>query len=128
MRTGEFTVSIATARCMTQVDYMGLVSGSDVPDKLERAGLHTTRSEFVDAPLIDELPMALECRMLSWDQETHLLLAQVMNICAEEEILDQDGNIDLRKLDPIVYDSIKRDYYVLGEKVGDAYGSGNILR
>jgi len=128
VKRGEFTVSVATADRVAQVDYLGLVSGHEVPDKVERAGFRAVRSEFVDAPLFEQLPFALECRMLSWDQESHLLLAQVVNICAEERVLDEEGRVDMALLQPIVYDSAKRDYFILGDKVGDAYGEGNKLR
>ena len=128
MRNGHFTLSVATADRVAQVDYLGLVSGHEAGGKLEQVGFHTTKSEFVDAPLIDELPFALECEMISWDHDSHLLLARVVNICAEERVLDEEGRVDMRKLNPIVYDSIKRDYFVLGDKVGDAYGEGNRLR
>ena len=88
---------------------------------LARAGFHTTRSEFVDAPLIDELPMALECRLISFDADSELLLGRIVNASADESILDGAGQIDPDKLRPITYDSIHRTYRVLGEVVGQAY-------
>ena len=107
---------------------MGLVSGKNVPDKVARAGFHTTRSEFVDAPLIDELPMALECRLISFDEDSELLLGRIVNASADESILNGAGQIDPDKLRPITYDSIHRTYRVLGEVVGQAYSDGKKLQ
>lgn len=101
---------------------------TQVPDKLARAGLHTTRSQFVDAPLIDELPMALECQFLSFDEETELLLGEIINVSAEEYILGEDGKIDPAKLRPISFDPVNHDYLALGEKVGRAFQDGKRLK
>ena len=112
----------------TGENYVGIVSANQVPDKLARAGLHTTRSQFVDAPLIDELPMALECRFLSFDEETELLLGEIINVSAEEYILGEDGKIDPAKLRPISFDPVNHDYLALGEKVGRAFQDGKRLK
>ncbi len=71
-----FTVSVADEAHLVEADYVGLVSGNDVPDKLERSGFHVTRSEFVDAPVIDELPLVLECRLLSYAPNTHIMVGR----------------------------------------------------
>ena len=113
---------------VVECDYVGIVSANQVPDKLARAGLHTTRSQFVDAPLIDELPMALECRFLSFDEETELLLGEIINVSAEEYILGEDGKIDPAKLRPISFDPVHNAYRVLGERVGSAFRDGNALK
>jgi len=123
-----FTVSMADAAHMVEADYVGIVSGNKVPDKVARAGLHTTKSEYVDAPLIDELPMALECRFVSFDKESELLIGEIVNVCAEERILNENGKIDPTKLNPISYDPVNRHYYVLGEKVGNAFKDGAKLK
>lgn len=118
-----FTVSMATADQVAACDYVGLVSGSDVPDKLERAGLHAEKSEFVDAPLIRELPMAVECRLTSYDPDTCRLVGEVVNVCADESVLT-DGLIDPARLRPITFDGMNNAYLVLGEKVGSAFSDG----
>ena len=123
-----FTVSMADAAHMVEADYVGIVSGNKVPDKVARAGLHTTKSEFVDAPLIDELPMALECRFVSYDKESELLIGEIVNVCAEERILGETGKIDPDKFNPISYDPVNRHYRVLGEKVGNAFKDGAKLK
>lgn len=125
---GAFTVSMATANTVVPCDYVGIVSGNDVPDKLVRAGFHTTRAEFVDAPLIDELPMALECKLISYDPESCRLVGEIVNVCAEESILDENGKIDPKKLDPITFDPVHHAYLRLGEKVGNAFSDGAKLK
>ena len=122
-----FTVSMADAAHVVECDYVGVVSGNDVPDKLARCGFHTTKSEFVDAPLIDELAMALECRLTSYDPQTCRLVGEIVNVCADESVLT-DGKIDPAKLRPITFDPVNNDYLVLGEKVGNAFGDGLKLR
>ena len=122
-----FTVSMADAAHVVECDYVGIVSGNDVPNKLEKAGLHTVKSEFVDAPLIEELPMALECGFISFDEESELLLGEIVNVCADERILREDGTIDPQKLKPIIFDAANHDYLVIGEKVGNAFEDGKRL-
>ena len=120
---GAFTVSMATADTVAACDYVGIASGNETPDKMEKAGFHTTKAEFVDAPLIDELPMALECRLKSYDPETCRLVGEIVNVCADEKVLT-NGLIDPAKLRPITFDPMNSAYLVLGEKVGDAFADG----
>jgi len=122
-----FTVSVADAAHVVEADYVGIVSGNQVPDKLERAGLHTSKSSFVDAPLINELPMALECRLVSFDEESELLIGEIVNVCADEAILT-DGSIDPAKLNPITYDPVNHRYLTLGQPVGSAFSDGKKLK
>ena len=122
-----FTVSMADAANVVAADYVGIVSGQQYPDKVARTGWHTTKSEFVDAPLIDELPMALECEFVSYDEDSGLLIGKVKNVCADEGILT-DGVIDLQKFHPITYDPCGHGYYTLGEKVGNAFSDGKKLK
>ena len=118
-----FTVSMADAAHVVECDYVGVVSGNDVPDKLAKCGFHTTKSEFVDAPLIDELAIALECKLISYDPETGRLVGEIVNVCADESVLT-DGKIDPAKLKPITFDPVNNAYLVLGEKVGNAFKDG----
>lgn len=124
-KTGAFTVSIATADTVAASDYVGIESAKKVPDKFEKAGFHATKSEYVNAPLIDELPMALECKVKSF--EKGILIGEIVNINADESILT-DGRIDPAKLKPICYDPVNNDYLVLGEKVGNAFKDGLKLK
>ena len=123
-----FTVSMATAGQMAACDYVGLVSGNKEPDKFAKAGFHATKSEFVDAPLIDELPMAVECRLISYDSETCRLVGEIVNISADESVLNEDGKVDPAKLQPITYDPMNHHYMALGEKVGHAFKDGLKLK
>lgn len=122
-----FTVSMATVDTMVACDYVGIVSGNDEAEKMEKAGFHTVKSEFVDAPLIEELPMAVECKLIGYDSESGRLVGEIVNVCADESVLT-DGNIDPMKLRPITYDGMNRAYYVLGEKVGNAFKDGAALK
>lgn len=123
-----FTVSMATADHVAACDYVGLVSGKQVPDKFSKAGFHAVRSEFVDAPLIEELPMALECRLRSYDTESCRLVGEIVNVSACETVLGENGKIDPKKLKPITYDSMNHSYLILGEKVGNAFRDGMALK
>lgn len=123
-----FTVSMATVEQVVACDYVGMESGNKVADKLAKAGWHTTKSEFVDAPLIDELPMAVECRLVSYDPESCRLVGEIVNVSADEFVLDADGTIDLDKLQPITFDPIHSAYRKLGEKVGNAFKDGAKLK
>ena len=123
-----FTVSMADAAHVVEADYVGIVSGNKTPNKMEKAGFHTTKSTFVDAPLIDELPMALECKLVSFDYETELMIGEIVNVCADECILNEAGKIDPAKLDPIVYDPVNKAYLTLGKQVGNAFKDGAKLK
>ena len=128
LKRKAFTVSMADAAHVAACDYVGIVSANDVPDKLEKAGFHTSRSEFVDAPLIDELPMALECRLVSYDEESCRMVGEIVNVSAEESVLDENGKIDPGKLQPITFDPVNNAYLKLGEKVGNAFRDGLALK
>ena len=123
-----FTVSMATADQAVACDYVGIESGKRVANKLEKAGWHTTKSEFVDAPLVDELPMAVECRLVSYDPESCRLVGEIVNVCAEESVLDSEGKIDVEKLAPITFDPVHNVYRKLGEVVGHAFQDGAKLK
>ncbi len=126
MSRKAFTVSMGTVDTMAACDYVGIASGNQVPDKLAKCGWHTFPSDHVDAPLIDELPMAVECRLRSYDPETCRMVGEVVNVCAEESVLT-DGKIDPKKLRPIIFDGMNHTYLSLGEKVGDAFADGNTI-
>ncbi len=123
----EFTVSYADASHMTEADYVGLVSANDVPDKLERAGFTTARSEYVNAPMICELPVTAECRLIKMNEDG-IIIGEIVNVSADESVLDENGEIDVDKLQPISYEPVHSDYRMLGEKVGDAFQDGEKLK
>lgn len=123
LKTGAFTVSMATADFVRECDYVGIESGNKVENKLEACGLHAVKSEFVNAPLIRELPMALECLVKSYDEESCRLVGEIVNVSLDESVLS-DGRIDPDKLRPITYDSANHTYRVIGEVVGKAFSDG----
>lgn len=126
LATKAFTVSVATVEHLTACDYLGLVSGEKVPDKIQRAGLHTFHSQCVNAPIIEELPMTLECEMVSYDLESNHLVGRIVNVSADESILT-DGKIDVTKLRPITYDSVSHQYQAIGDAVGKAFSDGKVF-
>ena len=124
MHRRAFTVSMGTAKMLVACDYVGIVSGTKEPAKFAKAGFHATKSEFVDAPIIDELPMALECEVISYDEETCRLVGRIVNVCVDESVLGENGKVDAAKLQPITYDSMNHRYLALGEIVGQAFHDG----
>lgn len=127
LATKAFTVSIGTADKATECDFAGIVSGNNEPDKFAKAGFHAVRSQFVNAPVIEELPMTLECEMISYDEESNHLVGNIINISADERILT-DGKIDVAKLRPITYDPINHNYIELGAITGKAFSDGKKLK
>ena len=125
-RSSAFTVSFATADTVAACDYVGLVSANDTPDKFARAGFHATKSSHVNAPLIDELPVAVECKLLKFNEDG-ICIGEIVNITADESVLDENGKIDPEKLDPICYDSVNHTYRRLGDVVGKAFSDGKKL-
>ena len=120
-----FTVSLATEDMMAACDYVGIESGRKAPDKFAKAGFHATKSEYVDAPLIDELPVALECTVKSF--ENGILIGKIVNVSAAERVIT-DGKVDLSKLKPIAFDPFNNAYVGIGDKVGDAFKDGMQLK
>ena len=125
MARKAFTVSMATEDTVVACDYVGIESANNVPDKFEKAGFHATKSAFVDAPLIDELPMALECTVKSY--EDGILIGEIVNVSADDSVIT-DGAIDPKKLRPITFDPANNAYIGLGEKVGNAFKDGSALK
>ena len=128
VKQGAFTVSIADAKNVVACDYVGIVSSNKETDKIEKAGWHITKSEFVNAPLFDELSMALECKLISYDEESCRLVGEIVNVCADEKILDENHKIDLNKFIPITFDPVHHTYRKIGEIVGKAFSDGMKLR
>lgn len=124
-KKGAFTVSMATEETVVACDYVGIVSAKDEPDKFTKAGFHAVKSGKVDAPLIEELPMALECTVKSY--EDGILTGTIVNVTADESILT-DGKIDPSKLKPITFDPVNNTYIGLGQKVGNAFQDGKKIK
>lgn len=124
---GAFTVSFADVAHVTEADYVGMESANQVKDKLSKAGLHTLKSEYVDAPIIDEFPLTLECKMLKATEDGNII-GQIVNVSADERILGKDGKIDASLLQAISFDPVHNAYLKLGEKVGNAFQDGAKLK
>ena len=125
-KTGAFTVAFGTAETVVISDYFGVESGAKV-NKIEKAGCHVHKSTHVNAPIIEEYPLTLECRVKSWDTETGYLIGERVASQADESILT-DGKVDLGKLRPIIFDPSFNAYRVVGEVVGKAFSDGLKLK
>ncbi|MBQ9673141.1 MAG: flavin reductase family protein [Ruminococcus sp.] len=126
IKTKAFTVSIADAEHVVACDYVGVESGNKEPEKMKKAGFTTTKSEFVNAPVINELPLVLECELKEVIGNKYI--GEIKNASADESILGEDGEIDLDKFSPITYDTVHHGYYKLGERVGNAFKDGLKLK
>lgn len=122
-----FTVSIADTAHVVACDYVGVVSANNTPDKMEKAGFTTTKSAFVHAPVINELPLVLECALKQVIGGSKFI-GEIKNVRADESILGADGEIDLNKFHPITFDPVHHGYYELGNRVGNAFKDGMKLK
>lgn len=126
--TKSFTVSIGDSSHIVECDFAGIVSANDDPEKFAKTGFHAEKSEFVNAPIIRELPMTLECRLVSYDTSAGCAVGEIVNVSADESILDADGKIDPDKFTPICYDPVHHTYRELGKVVGKAFSDGRKLK
>lgn len=125
--TNAFTVSAADVEHLAACDYVGIVSGNEEPEKMEKAGFTTTKSSFVNAPIINELPVTLECELVKVIDESKYL-GRIRNVSVDERVLGPDGEISLELFSPITYDTVHHGYYRLGERVGNAFQDGAQLK
>ena len=116
-----FTVSFATKDTEEISDYFGVVSGNE-EDKIAKSGVHVTKSNFVDAPIIEEYPLTLECKVESFKDGE--LVGTIVNCSVDENYLDENGKIDVDKMKIITFDMVSNTYRVLGEVVGNAFKDG----
>ena len=116
-----------TSQTVVPCDYVGIVSANDSPNKFERAGFHAGKGEFVNAPIIEELPMSVECELIKFNEDG-ICIGKIVNVSADESILGSDGKVDAKLLDPIIYDSVTHAYWSFGEKVGRAFFDGKKIK
>ncbi len=128
IKTNAFTVSVGTAKTVVECDYVGIVSGKNESDKIKKAGFTVTKSSFVNAPIIDQLPFTLECKVISYDKTTCALIGEIVNVSVDESVLNEKGKVDVAKLNPITYDSVNHTYMTLGSVVGKAFSDGKKLK
>ena len=127
--TGAFTVALADRAHMAEADYVGIVSGNKVADKFARSGFTATKSARVNAPVIDQLPVAMECELAEVAQTKTLyaIVGTIVNTLADEAVLAENGKVDPAKLDAIAFDQFRHGYYATGEKAGQAWNAGKPL-
>ena len=125
-KRGAFTLSIADIPHIEAADFFGIASGNKMPDKFERSGLSAVKSEKVDAPIVQEFPLTLECRVIEDKMEVygHHIIGEIVGVLADEAVLDEKGKVDAAKLNAFVFDQFRSGYYAIGEKVGQAWHTG----
>lgn len=129
MQTKAFTVSIADVSNMEVADFLGIATGNKMPDKFERTGYHAVKSEFVNAPVITEFPVTLECELAEVvdTEHMHAVVGKIVNVSADERVIGDKDKIDPEKVNALVFDQFRSGYYAIGEKVGQAWNAGNGL-
>ena len=125
-----FTLAVPGLDTLKESDYLGIVSGNKVADKFAKTGLHAVKSSRVDAPVIQEYPLTLECEVVEMQNQPYGLrvLGRIVNVLADEKVLDAAGKIDPAKLRPITFDPVHNAYLVVGERVGRAFKDGTQLK
>ena len=123
---GAFTLSIADVPHIEAADFFGIATGNKLPDKFARSGLHAVRSEKVDAPVVEEFPLTLECKVVECQHTVYgfRVLGEIVGTLADESVLDERGRVDPTKLNAFVFDQFQSGYYAIGEKVGQAWHTG----
>lgn len=127
--TKAFTVSIADVKHMAEADFFGIATGNKMNDKFERTGFHQVKSSHVNAPVIEEFPLTIECELLEIvdTENLHCVIGKIVNVNVDEKVLDEKEKVDPTKLDAFVFDQFQHGYYSIGEKVGQAWNAGTGL-
>ena len=125
-KRGAFTLSIADIPHLKEADFFGMASGNEMEDKFARSGLRAVKSSRVDAPIIEEFPITLECQVaeLGIAKSGFRVVGEIVNTLVDEAVLDENGKVDPSKLQAFVFDQFQNGYYQIGEKVGQAWSSG----
>ena len=126
---GAFTVSIADAAHVVEADYFGVVSAKNEPRKFENSGLTAERSDLIDAPVINEFPLCLECEFIEYQADEYGIgvIGKVLRVTADERVLDGD-KVDMSRVDAIAFDPYTHGYYRVSERVGEAFRDGLKLK
>lgn len=129
MARGAFTVSIADAAHVVEADYFGVESGNRVADKFSNSGLTASRSETVDAPVINEFPLCLECEFIEYQDSEYGcgVIGRVVNVTADESVMTGE-RIDMSLVNAIAFDPYTHGYYRVAERVGEAFRDGLKLK
>lgn len=128
-KRGAFTVSIADATHVVEADYFGVESGNKVAQKLENSGLTASKSEIIDAPIINEFPLCLECEFIEYQDGKYGcgVIGKVVNVTADETVM-VDGKVDMSLVNAIAFDPYTHGYYKVTERVGEAFKDGLQLK
>ena len=124
--TKAFTVSLADRDHMDVADFFGIATGNKMKDKFERTGYHAVRSARVNAPVIEEFPVVMECELAEVvkTDSFYAIVGRIVNTAAEERVLSENGKVDPAKLNALIFDQFQNGYYVSGEKAGRAWNAG----
>ena len=125
-KRGAFTLSIADLAHIKEADFFGIATGNKMADKFERSGLHAVKSAHVDAPVVEEFPLTLECKVAEIQHTSYgfRVHGEIVNVLADEKVLDDKGKVMPEKLGAFVFDQLRGGYYAGGEKVGQAWQTG----
>ncbi len=128
-KTNAFTLSIADVDHLEAADFFGIATGNKMEDKFECSGLTAVKSQKVNAPIIDEFPLTLECEVVEYKNEVYgfHVIGRIVGVLAEAHVLNEKGKVDPKKLNAFVFDQFQNGYYAIGEKVGQAWNSGASL-
>lgn len=129
LKRKAFTVSLADKEHIKPADFFGIASGNTMPDKFERSGCKAVKSGFVDAPVIEEFPVVMECELAEVvkTESMYCIVGKIVNTAAEETVLSENGKVDPGKLNALIFDQFQNGYYVSGEQVGKAWNAGKEL-
>ncbi len=129
LSTKAFTVALADREHIKEADFLGIATGNKMADKFARSGLTSAKSGFVNAPVINEFPLTIECELQDVidTDSMYAIIGKIVNVCAEESVLNDSGKVDVMKLNALIFDQFTAGYYVTGEKAGDAWREGQSL-
>ena len=126
LKTKAFTVALADREHMDVADFFGIATGNTMTDKFERTGYTAVKSEFVNAPIIEEFPVVMECELFQVveNESFYCIVGKIVNTAAEEAVLNEEGKVDPARLNALIFDQFQAGYYVSGERVGQAWDAG----
>ena len=121
-----FTVALADEAHIKEADFFGIASGNKMPDKFARSGLTAKKSAHVDAPVIQEFPLTMECRLEEVREcfGEMRVVGTIVNVLADEKVLDEKGKVDAGKLNAVMFDQFRMSYYAVGEQIAKAWNAG----
>lgn len=127
--TKAFTVSLTDKEHMAEADFFGIVSGNKMKDKFERSGCHAEKSKHVNAPIIEEFPVVMECELLEIveTENLHAIVGKIVNTQADERILTRKGTISVAKFKALAFNQLQNTYHIVGRKVGKAWHEGAVI-